>query len=68
MKKGKQITPLSFIQPPRYNDTFLRDQTFWSKTPSFIQLRHSTMRHLKSPFCHIKEVVHAKIPFIYVML
>ena len=25
------------------------------------------MQHLESPFCHIKEVVNAKIPFIYVM-
>ena len=25
------------------------------------------VRHLESPFCHIKDVVNAKIPFIYVM-
>jgi len=35
-------------------------------TPSFIWLRHSILRHLESPFCHMKEVVHAKIPSIYV--
>ena len=33
----------------------------------FIQVRHLIMRHLESPFCHIKEVVNAKIPFIYVV-
>jgi hypothetical protein len=25
------------------------------------------MRYVESPFCHIKEVVNAKIPFIYVI-
>ena len=25
------------------------------------------MRHLESPFCHIKEVGNAKVPFTYVM-
>ena len=47
----------SFIRHPRYYETFMRDQTLWFKTPSFIRPRHSTMRHLESPFCHIKEVL-----------
>ena len=25
------------------------------------------MRHLESPFCHIKEVINAKVSFIYVI-
>ena len=56
------------IQSYLVNTThFLRDQTFYSKTSSFIRLQHSIMQHLESPFCHIKEVVDAEIPFIYVM-
>ena len=56
-----------FIWHPRYYDTFLRDHTFQFKTPSFIWLRYSIMRHLESPCCHIKKIVNAKISFIYVM-
>ena len=40
---------------------------FFSLKLPFIQLRHLIMQHLKSPFCHIKEVIIAIIPFIYVM-
>ena len=35
--------------------------------PSFIRLRHAIMRHAESMFCHIKEVVSANVPCIYVM-
>ena len=56
----------SFIRQPRYYDTFLRNQTFQSKTASFVWLRHAIMQHFKSLFRHIKEVVTANIPFIYV--
>ena len=57
----------SLIRHPRYYDTFLCDQDFEFKTPSFMRLRHSIMRHLESPFCHIKEVVNAKILVMYGM-
>ena len=57
----------SFIRHPRYYNTFLRNQTFLFKTPSFIRLRHSIIRYLELVFCHIKEGMNAKIPFIHVM-
>ena len=58
----------SLIRHPRYYDTFLRDQTFQFKTPSFIQLvRHLIIQHLESPFCYTKQVVNVSILFIYVM-
>jgi hypothetical protein len=41
---------------PYYNTT-LHDQTFWFKTPSFIRLRYSIIRHIESMLCHIKEVI-----------
>jgi hypothetical protein len=59
-KREANYNRTSLIQQSRYYDTFLHDQTFKFKSPSFIQLRHSIMRHLKSPFC-IREVVNAKI-------
>ena len=50
----------SFIQHSKYYDTTFARPNFYFKIPSFIQLRHLIMRHLESPFCHIKEVVNAK--------
>ena len=52
-----------FLRHPWYYDTFWHDQTFKFKTPSFIRPRHSIMRHLESPLCHVKEVVNAKNSF-----
>jgi hypothetical protein len=40
-----------------------RPNFFGSKTPSFIRLWHSIMRHLESMFCHIKEVVNVENSF-----
>ena len=57
----------SIIRDPRYYDTFLGDWPFQFKTPSFIQLRHSIVRHLESMFCHIEEVVNPKMSLIYIM-
>ena len=34
---------------------------------SFIRPQHLIIQHLETPFCHIKEGINAKIPFIHAM-
>ena len=60
-------TKLVYTTPLILRHIFCETKLLSSKTPSFIRLRHLIMRHLESSFCHIKEVVNAKILFIYVM-
>ena len=69
---GDVWSPLATLQPCYYDTLpitthFCETKLFTPKLPLVIRQRHLIVRHLESPFCHIKEVVNVKTPFIYVM-